>query len=153
MTDCRPIYTDSEEWRVKYAAVPDICLTLFWCAMLWIRDFRNAYHLVRLGGCRGRTKRLVRWITNDARTGYVPADTSQSGCGSGSCLGLCDKSMFSICVCSHVARFAVAQFGHTVPHGPLFVITGAVIAMASRKFGVDIAHNGCWHGRTQPYYV
>jgi len=139
VTDCRPINIFAEKWRVKYAAVSDICLMLFWCAMLWIRDFRNAYHLVRLGGCRGRTKRLVRWITNDAGTGYVPADTFQSGCGPGSCLGLCDKSMFGICVCGHVSRFAVAQFGHAVSHGPLFVITEAVIAMASRKFGVDIA--------------
>ena len=85
VTDCRPINIFAEKWRVKYAAVSDICLMLFWCAMLWIRDFRNAYHLVRLGGCRGRTKRLVRWITNDAGTGYVPADTFQSGCGPSSC--------------------------------------------------------------------
>ena len=39
----------------------------------------------------------------------------------------------------HVARFAVAQFGHKVSHGPLWILTEAIIALASRKYGVDMA--------------
>ena len=73
VTDCRPINIYAHAWRVKYAAVAEICLMLVWRALLWIRDLENAYHLIRLGGCRGRTTKLVRWITNEAGPGYVPA--------------------------------------------------------------------------------
>ena len=87
------------------------------------------------------TKKLLRWIrvTNAAGTGYEPQETCRSGCGPGCCLGICDKSMFGICAGGHVGRFAVAQFGHAVSHGPLYVITETVAAMASRRLKVDIA--------------
>ncbi len=98
---------------------------------------KNAYHLVRLGGCRGRTRKLLRWITNDDGTGYVPAPTYRSGCGPGDCLGICDKSMFGFCVAGHVAWFAVAQLGHKVSNGPLWVVTNAVCTHASRVHEVN----------------
>jgi hypothetical protein len=139
VTDCRPINIYAHAWRVKYAAVAEICLMLVWRALLWIRDLKNAYHLIRLGGCRGRTTKLVRWITNESGTGYVPAPTFRSGCGAGDCLGVCDKSMFGMSAGGHISRFAVAQFGHKVSHGPLWVLTEAIVALASRKYGVDIA--------------
>ena len=112
---------------------------LVWRALLWIRDLKNAYHLIRLGGCRGRTTKLVRWITNESGTGYVPAPTFRSGCGAGDCLGVCDKSMFGMSAGGHISRFAVPQFGRKVSHGPLWVLTEAIVALASRKYGVDIA--------------
>jgi hypothetical protein len=30
------------------------------CELIWVCDLKNAYHLVRLGGCRGRTQKLPR---------------------------------------------------------------------------------------------
>ena len=133
----RPINVYAEKWRVKYTTVQDICLILTLCALIWVRDLCNAYHLVRLGGCRGKTRRLLRWITNPDGTGYVPAPTFQSGCGPGDCLGLCDKSMFGLCVEGNVSRFAVCQFGHKVSHGPLWVLTNTVCTYESRVHGVD----------------
>ena len=138
ITDARPINVYAQGWRVKYATVADLCLMLTVCAMIWIRDLANAYHLIRLGGCRGTTTKLLRWITNDEGSGYVPAPTFRSGCGPGDCLGVCDKAMFGMCVAGHVARFAVAQFGHKVSHGPLWVITQTVCSYASRNHGVDM---------------
>mmetsp|Transcript_41001 Transcript_41001/g.85559 ORF Transcript_41001/g.85559 Transcript_41001/m.85559 type:complete len:1077 (-) Transcript_41001:1365-4595(-) len=137
VTDARPINIYAERWRVMYTTVQDICLMLTLCALMWVRDLCNAYHLVRLGGCRGRTRRLLRWITNPDGTGYVPAPTFQSGCGPGDCLGLCDKSMFGLCIEGHVSRFAVCQFGHKVSNGPLWVLTSAVCSYESRNHGVD----------------
>jgi hypothetical protein len=140
VTDGRPINRYAEIWRMKYATVGDICLMLTICALIWIRDLKNAYHLVRLGGCascRGQTERLFRWITNHDGTGYVPAPTFRSGYGPGDCLGFCDKSFFGMCVAGHVARFAVAQFGHKVSNGPLWVITNTVCSYASRVQEVD----------------
>ena len=137
VTDARPINIYAEKWRVKYATVQDICLMLTLCALIWIRDLCNAYHLVRLGGCRGQTRKLRRWITNPSGTGYVSAPTFQSGCGPGDCLGFCDKSMFGLCVDGHVSRFAVCQFGHKVSNGPLWVLTNTICAYESRAHGVD----------------
>ena len=113
VTDARPINVYAEKWHVKYTTVQDICLLLTVCALIWTRDLSNAYHLVRLGGCRGRTQKLLRWITNADGTGYVPAPTIRSGCGPGDCLGFCDKSMFSLCVAemSVVSRFASSVTG------------------------------------------
>ena len=139
VTDARPINKYAEKWRVKYATVQDICLMLTLCALMWVRDLCNAYHLVRLGGCRGRTQKLLRWITNPDGTGYVPAPTFRSGCGPGDCLGLCDKSMFGLCVDGHVSRFAVCQFGHKVSNGPLWVLTNTVCSYTSRQHDVDTA--------------
>ena len=139
VTDGRPINIYAESWRVKYSTVGEVCMTLTRAALMWVRDLKNAYHLVRLGGCRGRTERLLRWITNALGTGYVPAPTFRSGCGPGDCLGVCDKSMFGICAAGHICRFAVAQFGHKVSNGPLWVITHTVCAYASRVHGVDMA--------------
>ena len=137
ITDARPINIFAESWPVKYATVSEICLMLIVCALLWIRDLKNAYHLVRLGGCRGKTKKLLRWITNSDGTGYVPAATFRSGCSPGDCLGMCDKSMFGLCVAGHVGRFAVTQFGHKVSNGPLWVITNTVCSYATRVQEVD----------------
>ena len=137
VTDARPINIFAEKWRVKYTTVQDICLFLPLCALIWIRDLCNAYHLVRLGGCRGRTRRLLRWITNADGTGYVPAPTFQSGCSPGDCLGFCDKSMFGLCIEGNVSRFAVCQFGHKVSNGPLWVLTNTVCAYESRVHHVD----------------
>ena len=64
ITDARPINIYADKWRVKYATVQEVCLILTLCALMWIRDLRNAYHLVRLGGCRGSTRKLLRWVTN-----------------------------------------------------------------------------------------
>jgi hypothetical protein len=139
VTDARPINVFAESWRVKYTTVGDVCLTLTRAALMWIRDLKNAYHLVRLGGCRGRTERLLRWITNAASTGYMPTPTFRSGCSPADCLGCCDKAMFGICVEGHVMRFAVAQFGHKVSNGPLWIITHTVCAYASRVHGIDMA--------------
>jgi hypothetical protein len=139
ITDARPINIYAESWRVKYATVGEFCLMLNTCDLIWVRDLKNAYHLVRLGGCRGRTQKLLRWITNDDGTGYVPAPTFRSGCGPGDCLGFCDESMFGMCAAGHVARFAVTQFGHKVSNGPLWVITQAVCAYAARVHKVDIS--------------
>ena len=61
-----------------------------------------------------------------------PKDSSASNC-----LGLCDKSMFGMCVAGHVGRFAVCQFGHRVSNGPLWVLTNTVCAYASRVHKVD----------------
>jgi len=53
------------------------------------------------------------------------------------------KSMFRMCAesssSSDVGRFAVAQFGHKVSHGPLWILTEALLALASRKHGIDMA--------------
>jgi hypothetical protein len=78
VTDARAINIYAESWRVKYATVGDIYLMLTICALIWIRDLKNTYHLVRLGGCRSRTEKLLRWITNHDCTGYVPAPTFRS---------------------------------------------------------------------------
>jgi len=67
----------------------------------------NAYHLDRLGGCRGSTRKLLRWVTNNSETGYEPVPTFESGCNPGNRLGLCDKSMLGMCEAGHVGRFAV----------------------------------------------
>ena len=115
----------------------EVCLILTWCALIWIRDLCNAYHLVRLGGCRGSTRKLLRWSTNQDGTGYVAAPALESGCGPGSCLGLCDKAMFGLCAAGQVSRFAVTQFGHKVSNGPLWVLTNTVCSYASRVHGVD----------------
>ena len=48
VTDARPINVFAEKWRVKYTTVQDICLFLTLCALIWIRDLCNTYHLVRL---------------------------------------------------------------------------------------------------------
>jgi hypothetical protein len=66
----------AESWRVKYTTAEDVCPTLTRAALMWIRDPKNAYHLVRLDGFRGRTERLLWWITNTAGTGYVPSNLS-----------------------------------------------------------------------------
>ena len=58
ITDGRPINKYAERWRVRYATVQEVCLILTLCALIWIRDLCNAYHLVRLGGCRGKTRKL-----------------------------------------------------------------------------------------------
>ena len=137
VTDARPINIYAEKWRVKYTTVQDVCLTLSLCALMWIRDLCNAYHLIRLGGCRGRTQRLLRWITNSDGTGYVPAPTFRSGCSPSDCLGMCDKSMFGLCIEGHVSRFAVCQFGHKVSNGPLWVVTNTVCSYESRVHGID----------------
>jgi hypothetical protein len=138
VNDARPINMYAEGCRVKYATVSDICLILTQCSLIWARDLKNAYRLVRLGGCRGWTQKLLRWITEDGRgTGYVPSPTFRSGCGPGDCLGVCDKSIFGMCVAGHVARFAVAQFGHKVSNGPLWIITNAVCTHASRVHEVN----------------
>jgi hypothetical protein len=47
--------------------------------------------------------------------------------------------MFGICVEGHVMRFAVAQFGHKVSNGPLWIIMHTVCAYASRVHGIDMA--------------
>ncbi len=47
--------------------------------------------------------------------------------------------MFGMCAEGHVGRFAVANFGHKVSHGPLWILTEALLALASRKYGVDMA--------------
>ena len=47
--------------------------------------------------------------------------------------------MFGMCAEGHVGRFAVAQFGHKVSHCPLWILTEALLALASRKYGVDMA--------------
>ncbi len=137
ITDARAINIYAESWRVKYATVSEICLMLIVCALIWIRDLKNAYHLVRLGGCRGKTQKLLGWITNSDGTGYVPAATFRSGCSPGDCLGMCDKSMFGLCVAGHVGRFAVTQFGQKVSNGPLWAITNTVCSYATRVQEVD----------------
>ena len=83
ITDAQPINRYAKRWRVKYATVQEICLMLTPCALMWIRGLCNAYHLVRLGGCRGATRKLLRWITNRDGSGYDPAPTFESGCGPG----------------------------------------------------------------------
>ena len=137
ITDARPINIYADKWRVKYATVQEVCLILTLCALMWIRDLRNAYHLVRLGGCRGSTRKLLRWVTNRDGTGYEAAPTFESGCNTSNCLGFCDKSMFGMCAAGHVARFAVCQFGHKVSNGPLWVLTNTVCAYATRVHQVD----------------
>ena len=137
ITDARLINKYAERWRVKYGTVIDICLMLTYLALMWIRDLKNAYHLVRLGGCRGSTRKLTRWITKLDGTGYESAPTFQSGCGPGNCLGICDNACFGICADGQVGRFAVCQFGHTVSNGPLYVLTSTVCAYASRVHDVD----------------
>ena len=137
ITDARPINKYAERWRVRYATVQEICLMLTLCALIWVRDLCNAYHLVRLGGCRGSTRKLLRWVTNHDGSGYEAAPTFESGCGPGNCLGMCDKSMFGMCVAGHVGRFAVCQFGHKVSNGPLWVLTNTVCAYCSRVHKVD----------------
>ena len=47
ITDARPINVYADKWRVKYATVQEVCLILTLCALMWIRDLRNAYHLQR----------------------------------------------------------------------------------------------------------
>ena len=47
--------------------------------------------------------------------------------------------MFGMSAGGHTSRFAVAQFGHKVGHGPLWVLTEAIVAFASRLYGVDVA--------------
>jgi hypothetical protein len=42
-----------------------------------------------------------------------------------------------MCVAGHAARFAVAQFGHKVSNGPLWVITNTVCSYASKVQEVD----------------
>ena len=117
ITDARPINKYAERWRVRYATVQEVCLILTSCSLIWILDLFNAYHLVRLGGCRGKTRKLLRWITTQDGTGYVAAPTFESGCWPGSCLWLCDKAMFGLCAAGQVSRFAVTQFGHRLPQG------------------------------------
>jgi hypothetical protein len=55
------------------------------------------------------------------------------------CLGVCDKAMFGMCTEGHLGRFAVAQFGHKVSHGPLCILTEALLTLASRKYCFDMA--------------
>ena len=110
ITDARPINKYAERWRVKHATVQEVCLMLTLCALMWVRDLCNVYHLVRLGCCRGQTRKLLRWITNQDGSGYEAAPTFQSGCGPGSCLGFCDKAIFGMCVAGQVSRFALCQF-------------------------------------------
>ena len=57
----------------------------------------------------------------------------------GICLGTCNKSMFGMCSEGQVGRFAVTSFGHKVSHGPLWILTEALLALASRKYSVDMA--------------
>ena len=102
-----------------------------------VRDLMAAYHLVRYLGCRGDTRYLVRWITNYANTGYVARHTMQSGCGSGDCLGFCDKSLMASCAAGHVVRFADAQFGHKVSNTELAVLTDAVVKYASKELELN----------------
>jgi hypothetical protein len=59
VTDARAINIYAEGWRIKYATVGNICLMLTICALIWIIDLKNVYHLVRLGGCRCRTEKLL----------------------------------------------------------------------------------------------
>ena len=47
----------------------------------------------------------------------------------GICLGTCNKSMFGMCSEGQVGRFAVANFGHKVSHGPLWIFTEALRPM------------------------
>jgi hypothetical protein len=96
VTDARPINIYAEAFRVKYAAIAEICLMLVSRAMLWVRDLKNAYHLICLGGCRGNTTKLVLWITNDEGSGYVPTPTFQSGCWTGNCLGVRQSNVLNV---------------------------------------------------------
>jgi hypothetical protein len=132
ITDARPINVYARAWRVKYVTVSDLCLMMSKNALMAVRDLRQAYHLVRLGGCRGNTRYLVRWVTNHSRTGYMPVRTIQTGCGPGDCLGWCDKSLMALCVAGHVGRFAAAQFGHKVSNTGLAIVTDAVVKKASK---------------------
>ncbi len=52
--ECRPINKYATRWRIRYATGLEICLMLTLCALIWVRDLSNAYHLVRLGGAGGR---------------------------------------------------------------------------------------------------
>jgi hypothetical protein len=69
VTDAQPINFYAEAFRVKYVAIAEICLMLVRRAMLWVRDLKNAYHLIRPGGCQGNTTKLVLWIMNDEGQG------------------------------------------------------------------------------------
>ena len=136
ITDARKINIFAESWRVKYTTISQICLMLGPCAIFWIRDLSNAYHLVRLAGCRGDTREIVRWITNADGTGYERQFVLQSGCSPADCLGFCDKSLFGISIADHVLRLAVTQYGHKTSHGPLSVLTDAVCVYASRHHNI-----------------
>ena len=57
----------------------------------------------------------------------------------GNCMGTCNKSMLGMCSEGQVGRFAVTSFGHKVSHGPLWILTEALLALASRKYSVDMA--------------
>jgi hypothetical protein len=72
---------------VKYVTVSDLCLMLTRNALMTIRDLEAAYHLEQLGGCRGTSRYLVRWITNHSKTGYKAARFIQSGFGPWIALG------------------------------------------------------------------
>ena len=137
ITDARPINKYASRWRVRCATVLDICLMLTLCALMWIRDLSNAYHFVRLRGCRGADasvgamdhqqqrdwKRACSHLPDRLRARRLPR--------------FCDKSMFGPCVDGQVGRFAVCQFGHTVSNSPLSVLTSTICSHCSRVHGVD----------------
>ena len=137
VTDARPINVYARAWRVKNATVSDLCLMMSWNALMTVRDLEAAYHLVRLGGCRGNTRYLTRWVTNHSKTGYMPVRTIQTGCGPGDCLGWCDKSLMALCVAGHVGRFANSQFGHKVSNTGLAILTDVVVKKASKEWEID----------------
>ena len=137
ITDGRPINVYARAWRAKYVTVTDICLMTTIKALMTVRDLKAAYHLIRYSGCRGTTRYLIRWITNDVKAGYVARRTIQSGCGPGDCLGFCDKSLIAFCIGGHVGRFACAQFGHKVSNTGLAVLTDVVVKYASKELEVN----------------
>ena len=136
ITDARPINVYAQRWRVKYVTVRDLCLLLGYGFLMWIRDLKNAYHLTQLMGCHRGLTRYVRWVTKEDGSVYEPRPAYRMGCDPGSCLGMCDKSMFGICVAGHVCRFAVCQFCGKVSGGPLHVLTDHVCLFAIRRLEV-----------------
>ena len=87
-----------------------------------------------LRGLRKAFVTIVRWILSQSGESYRPMLSRIYGCTVWTCGGSCEKAMSGICLSGHVMRLASAQFGKKTSHGPLAVITDALIKYIMRMW-------------------
>ncbi len=138
ITDARTVNAYAFAWRVKYVMITDISLTLRPCSLATVRDLDAAYHLVKYGGRTGIASIFMLWVTNHTRTGYIAKRSMQAGCGPGSCIVFCEKSLMVICAEGRVGRFSAAQFEQKVSNTGLSVLTDSVVTYASWRLKIDL---------------
>ena len=131
--DCRYTNQFIDPWPVKYLSTASLSLMLGKNSIFFVLDLKAAYLLTEMIGCGGPSRDVFRMALNAARDGYVQWKSKKKGCSPSTCGGICDKSAIAICVDGHIMRAACTPFGMSVSHGPLTIITDALVQYVVRR--------------------